>query len=158
MAGKIRKLIGILLLLTAILVTQIPLSETQAANGTTDFQMNEGTLLKYAGTASTVSVPDTVKKIGEEAFAGNQSLNVVSLGKNTKSVDYAAFLGCTYLSRVTVPDEVTSLDHSVFADCISLTKCNLGKKVKDIGNGVFAGCDSLKTISIDKDNPYLIFE
>ncbi|MGN0157264.1 MAG: leucine-rich repeat domain-containing protein [Lachnospiraceae bacterium] len=158
MAGKIRKLIGILLLLTAILVTQIPLSETQAANGTTDFQMNEGTLLKYTGTASTVSVPDTVKKIGEEAFAGNQSLNVVSLGKNTKSVDYAAFLGCTYLSRVTVPDEVTSLDHSVFADCISLTKCNLGKKVKDIGNGVFAGCDSLKTISIDKDNPYLIFE
>ena len=60
--GTIRKVIGALLLVTAILVTQIPAVETSAAPNS-DFQIDKTKLVKYTGTATSVSIPSTVKTI-----------------------------------------------------------------------------------------------
>ena len=68
--GKIRKVIGALFLITAILVTQVPTVEMNAAPSS-DFQIDGTKLVKYTGTASSVSIPDSIKTIGAEAFAGN---------------------------------------------------------------------------------------
>lgn len=158
MARRIRRIISILMLLTAVLVTQLPVPENNAAGASDAFQMDKTTLVKYTGTASTVSVSDTVKKIGEEAFAGNKGVNVVSAGKNLEEVGFSAFAGCEYLSKISLGDHVTTLGDSVFSGCTSLTKVEIGTSLKTLGNGVFAGCDSLKNISINEKNPYLIFE
>ena len=77
--GTIRKVIGALLLVTAILVTQIPAVETSAAPNS-DFQIDKTKLVKYTGTATSVSIPSTVKTIGAEAFAGNTTLTSISIG------------------------------------------------------------------------------
>ena len=58
--GTIRKVIGALLLITAILVTQIPVVETNAAPSS-DFQIDKTKLVKYTGTASSVSIPNSIK-------------------------------------------------------------------------------------------------
>ena len=59
---------GIALIICAILVTQIPAKEAYASYAKEDFLMDNDILTKYTGTATTVSVSDDVKKIGEEAF------------------------------------------------------------------------------------------
>lgn len=48
----IRKVIGALLLITAILVTQIPVVETSAAPSS-DFQIDKTKLVKYTGKSDT---------------------------------------------------------------------------------------------------------
>ena len=65
MGKKIRNLIGILLIATAIAVTQIPASDVEAvpAASASEFQMDGTTLVKYNGTAEDVSISNYVEKI-----------------------------------------------------------------------------------------------
>ena len=108
MAKKTRKVLGILFLLTAVVFSQIPMPVAFAANAVEDFQRDESTLVEYTGTATAVSVPDTVEKIGAEAFAKNIDIGTVNVGKNTKEIDTSAFAECKYLTTVTLPDKVES--------------------------------------------------
>ena len=155
--GTIRKVIGALLLITAILVTQIPVVETSAAPNS-DFQIDKTTLVKYTGTATSVSIPSTVKTIGPEAFAGNTTLTSVSIGDNVTEIEYGAFKDCSYLSTVKLSDSLTAIGNAAFSNNTSLRSIVLPKELKTLGSGVFAGCDKLTTIEISQDNPEFVFE
>lgn len=152
MAKVVRKILGATLLITAIIVTQIPMPDVFAANGVEDFQRDEDKLVKYTGTATAVSVPDGVKTIGAEAFAENEDIGTVNVGKNTEKIEASAFSECKYLTSVTLPDKVVSLDNFVFSGCEYLSKVIIGEGLEKIGEGVFAGCNSLSTLIIDEDN------
>lgn len=145
-------LIGVLLLSLAIAATRIPVETMEAAGDSSDFQLDGTTLVKYTGTAYTVSVPDEVKTIGEEAFYGNRYVRQVRLPKNLETIEYGAFGYCSALTKIQIPDSVTSIGSGAFACCPSLASAELGAGVKDIGNGVFAGCTALKTIGLDRKN------
>lgn len=153
----IHKVIGALLLVTAILVTQIPTIETGAAPNS-DFQIDKTKLVKYTGTATSVSIPDTIKTIGAEAFAGNTTLTSISIGKNVTEIEYGAFKDCSYLSNVSLSDSLITLGNAVFSNNTSLKKIVLPKNLENLGSGVFAGCDNLTTIEIAKENPNFIFD
>lgn len=153
MAGKMRKILGALLLVTAFMITQIPGSQTSAASSA-DFQVDNGILVKYVGTASTVSIPSEIKKIGAEAFAGNTNITSVSIGKNVKEIEYGAFRDCTSLTTVALPDSLETIGNGAFSNNISLKRIAFKGNVKNLGSGVFAGCNSLSTLSVDKNNPY----
>ena len=113
--GKIRKVIGALLLITAILVTQVPTVEMNAAPSS-DFQIDKTKLVKYTGTASSVSIPSSITTIGAEAFAGNTSLTSVSIGENVTEIEYGAFRDCTYLNTVKLPDSLATIGNGVFSN------------------------------------------
>ena len=155
--GTIRKVIGALLLITAILVTQIPVVETNAAPSS-DFQIDKTKLVKYTGTASSVSIPSTIKTIGAEAFAGNTTLTSISIGENVTEIEYGAFKDCSYLNNIKLPNSLTTLGNAVFSNNTSLKKIILPKNLENLGSGVFAGCDKLSTIEIAKENPNFVFE
>lgn len=157
MAGKIRRVVGVLLLITALLVTQMPGYESQAAVKSADFQMDGKTLVKYTGTGSSVSVPAGVKKIGEEAFAGNTYLTAISIGSDVKEIGYGAFRDCPYLSKVVMSDSVEIIDDAAFGNDTSLKKISLGKNLRTLGSGVFAGCEKLETIGVSEENPRFLF-
>ena len=86
-------------------------------NGTIAVDCNPG--------ATSVTIPDSVTEIGNEAF-----------------------YGCTTLTSVTIPDSVTSIGKSAFGYCISLTSITIGNGVSSIGYWVFSHCDSLTSITI----------
>ena len=155
--GKIRKVIGTLLLITAILITQIPAVPTSAAPSA-DFQVDRGKLVKYSGTASSVSIPDTIKIIGAEAFAGNTTLTSIDLGKNVTDIEYGAFQDCTYLSNVKMPDTIVNIGIGAFANNTSLKKITLPKNLENLGSGAFAGCENLSTITVPKENLNFVYE
>ena len=71
-----------------------------------------------------ISIPDSVKYIGDMAFNGAE------------------------FTSLTIPDSVTDIGDYAFSSCNKLTKLTLSKNLKIIRNHVFANCTSLKTIKI----------
>ena len=160
MGKRLRNLIGTLLLVTAIAVTQIPVSDVEAvdASSASDFQMDGTTLVKYNGTAEDVSVPDTVEKIEAEAFAYNDSIKRVTLGDGVEVIGAKAFSGCMNLESVTIPDSVEIIENAAFSACPSLRTVSVGTGLKSLGNGAFAGDYSLQKVDFDDENPWFVCE
>ena len=155
MGKTIRNLIGILLLATAIAVTQIPVSDVEAVDTTSasDFQMDGTTLVKYNGTAEDVSVSNYVERIEAEAFAGNDHIRRVTIGDSVKIIRSSAFSGCKNLESVSISDSVTTIENAAFSGCPSLREVTIGTGLSSLGNGVFAGAYSLQNVHIDSSNP-----
>ena len=158
MGKTIRKLIGTLFLVTAIVVTQIPVADVEAedSSSTSDFQMDGTTLVKYNGTAEDVSVSNQVKKIEAEAFANNDYVRHITLGDSVEVIGARAFSDCDNLESVTVPDSVEVIENAAFSGCPSLSKVSVGLGLKSLGNGAFAGDYSLAAVDFDSGNPYFV--
>ncbi len=152
MNRKIAKSLGVLLLLIAVAVTQVPVSDVEAVAIASDFEMDGNKLMKYSGTADVVSIPDGVKEIGEEAFAGNDNLIKVNIEGDVKSVGYRAFADCDNLRTIVVGDGVEEIETAAFSNNKELINVTLGAGVKRLGTGVFAGDSQLKDLSLSEDN------
>lgn len=156
MNTKIAKSLSALLLVTAVAVTQVPVSDAEAVVATaSDFEMDGNKLVKYSGTNEVVSIPDGVKIIGEEAFAGNDNLVRVDIGNQVKSVDYRAFAECDNLRTIIVGDGVEEIGTAAFSNNKELVNVSFGADVKKLGSGVFAGDNHLETLSLSEDNNHL---
>lgn len=158
MGKRIRNLIGTLLLVTAITVTQIPVSDVEAVDtsSASDFQMDGTTLVKYNGTAEDVSISNYVEKIEAEAFANNTSVRRVTVGDAVEVIGARAFSGCMNLESVTIPDSVEVIENAAFSGCPSLRSVTVGTGLKSLGNGAFAGNYSLANVEIDSSNPWFV--
>ena len=157
MNRKITKSLSVLLLLTAIAVAQVPVSDVEAVAAASDFQMDGTKLMKYSGTSEVVSIPDDVKEIGEEAFAGNDYVVKVNVGGKVESIGYRAFAGCDSLRTIEVGDSVEEIGTAAFSNNKELVNVTLGANVRDLGNGVFAGCSRLENVTVSEDNTYLYY-
>ncbi len=155
MSKIIRNLIGILLLAIAVAVTQIPVSDVEAAPtaSASDFQMDGSTLVKYNGTAQDVSISNYVEKIEAEAFAGNNEIRSVTIGDAVKVIGASAFSECKNLESVIIPDSVQSVGTAAFSGCPSLKEVTVGTGLTSLGNGAFAGNHSLQEVRFSSSNP-----
>lgn len=159
MKKTIRRTIGALLMVLALFLTQIPTTDVVADTSVaSDFQLNNGTLVRYLGTAQAVSIPATVNRIGEEAFVDCITLKRISFKGEVEEFAFQAFAGCRELTDFIIPDSVKQIGNGCFANCSKMESIHIGKNLRDIGTGAFAGCESLKTITVDKDNPYFTVE
>lgn len=155
MNRKIAKSLGALLLVTAVAVTQVPVSDVEAVATASDFEMDGTKLLRYSGTEEMVSIPEGVKSIGEEAFAGNDNLVRVDIGNEVESVGYRAFAECDNLRTITVGDGVEEIATAAFSNNRELVNVTFGAEVKKLGSGVFAGDNRLETLTLSEDNSHL---
>lgn len=85
-------------------------------------------LLGCSSQATAVTIPNSVTKIGNEAFAY-----------------------CSKLTSITIPDNVTTIGNSAFILCTGLTSFTIGKGLESIEN-VFYGCERLSNISVADEN------
>ena len=72
-------------------------------------------------TITSVTIPDSVKSIGNNAFSGCTGLTSVTIGNSVTSIGRYAFSGCTGLTSVTIPESLTNMQNSAFHDCTGLT-------------------------------------
>ena len=113
------------------------------------------------------SLPDTIKSIGRNAFAGTAWLDGISthsatigsflikyngfseeykLADNIKYIAEGAFEGNTSLRVLHLNDVVASVPDYCFYGCSSLEKVTFGKALTEIGKQAFADNEALKDI------------
>jgi hypothetical protein len=98
-----------------------------------------------------VVIPDSVKTIGNDAFAGNKLFSL-SLGEGLISIGASAFRG-NQLTALVIPDSVKIIENNAFAGN-KLANLDLGRGLESIGDRAFSGNqlitlvipDSVKTI------------
>lgn len=103
-----------------------------------------------------ITVPDGVTRIGQNAFQGCTSLTSVALPSTLTIINVGAFDDCTALVSIPIPDSVIEL-RSCFGNCTALTTVTFTEKSKlsFIANDTFDGCSSLTEITLPyafKDN------
>ena len=72
------------------------------------------------GKTGSVTIPNSVTIIGEEAFSCCEGLTSVTIPNSVTSIGNEAFENCTGLTSVTIPSSVTSIGNSVFSNCYRL--------------------------------------
>ncbi len=94
-----------------------------------------------------VQLPDTINKIGREAFNNCWKLKTVNIPVGVEVIDYKTFSN-TAIEGITIPDSVTTIVNSAFSGCEELKSIVIPNSVKEIGDSVFINCNSLVSISI----------
>jgi hypothetical protein len=101
-----------------------------------------------------ITIPGSVKTIGESAFAHCANLNSVSIGSGVKTIGIYAFGDCTSLSSVTIPNSVTTIEQAAFNGS-GLTSITIPNSVTSIGNWSFENSANLTSIIIPDSVTYL---
>ena len=103
-------------------------------------------VLGFMGNAeiTSVTIPDSVVEIGEEAFARCGNLAEVRLPSGLKELPDKAFYLCNALKKIEIPSGVESIGMNAFEGCGSLESVTVPDSVKDVMYGCFDDCPKLK--------------
>ena len=113
-----------------------------------DFVIDGTTVTGYTGAGGYIKIPDQITAIGDGAFAGNNTILVVSFPGALQSIGSSAFNGCTNLEAVAIPDSVTSVGDSAFANCTALANVSIGAGTGTIVSNEFNNCSSLQSVAV----------
>ena len=110
--------------------------------------MSSGKNLALMSDDGTVTVPETVTKIGEGAFSGVEGLKTIVIPSTVKEIAANAFSYNTTLENVIMQEGVTKIGYSAFKKCTSLQKIDMPQSLNVIGEESFSHCGSLKYIKL----------
>lgn len=134
--------------ISASFETDSPIDEIVLESGNTAFVVDEQGVLynadktilyKAPSGITSITVPDTVKEIRENAFRGCASLESITLPEGVKAIPARAFKGCTSLQVVALPKDLEVIDYLAFSGCEKLSTITLPSTVQHIGSGAFEG-------------------
>ena len=94
-----------------------------------------GAAFRFCRGLISVSIPNSVTVIGNEAFLGC-NLTSVTLPNGVSFIGRAAFYNCN-LTSVTIPDSLTSIGYAAFKGC-GLTSITIPNSVTSIGKNSFS--------------------
>ena len=97
---------------------------------------------------ASITLPESIRSIGERAFQGCTSFEMVGLPMEVEHVGAYAFEGCTMLREMFTPQKLQKLERGTFANCTGLEYVMLEGPVETIADSVFAGCSRLGWIEI----------
>lgn len=105
----------------------------------------------FSCSIKSITIPNTITSIGDDAFFRCENLSNVKLGNNVLSIGDNAFACCKNISNINIPDCVVSIGKNAFYSC-SLTDITLPDSVASIGREAFSNCENLLNINVAKNN------
>lgn len=125
---------------------------------------------KGAGQLYRVLTENSLKEIGESAFADCTSLAIVDVSnvqkiekeafkndtaikddidaRGIREIGEGAFRGCSGMTEILLGEGLKSLDKETFASCSALETMMLPESTETLGEGCFTGCSTLRTVNI----------
>ena len=120
---------------------------------------------------TSVTIPDSVTRLGGYAFSDCDNLHDVKLSSNMTEIrgytfQYCgslrsvampksltriggyAFYGCRSLESITIPEGTQTIGGHAFHDCSSLGNVVFPSSLKDIGSSAFRACSNLRTANV----------
>lgn len=151
-------------------VTGIAADAFKSATLIKSVTFEEGSVIEYIGAFAfygcnnealkSITLPDTVKSIGEGAFWGCTALESITLSSKLEAVGNYAFWSCKALKGIALPEREVkfnedteayegylTLGEGVFFDCDALTEVVIPANVKSVGKGAFIYCDGLTKVT-----------
>lgn len=116
------------------------------ASPLSDFEIKNGTLLRYKGEGGEVVVPDHVTIIGEKAFYLCSGLKSVILPDSVTEIRESAFARSS-LESISIPNSVTAIGAWAFA-YTDLASIVLPPSLDTVENNTFYCADKLQRITI----------
>ena len=108
-------------------------------------KIGEGAFANVEG-LKTIIIPGTVKTIGKNAFSNNTTLEKVVMQEGVETIEGAAFYSCTNLKEIVLPESITSIGKTVFCLCTYLKSIEIPSKVEKLDEMIFSqsGLQSIK--------------
>ena len=97
-----------------------------------EFEIVNGALLRYNGSAAEITIPANVTSIRPRAFSGNRTLRSVKLPRGLVGLTNYAFADCTGLKTISIPGSVMAVNLGSFTGCSSLRKITLESGVQKL--------------------------
>ncbi len=120
------------------------------------FSKDKTEIISYPAynTEATYTIPDSVTKIADYAFAG-ASFTSVTIPNGVNYIGAGAFESCCELTSVVIPEGITIIPEYAFSWCYSLESVTLPKSLLSIGLCAFLDCSSLDSITIPDNVTYI---
>lgn len=116
-------------------------------------KLGEGAFARYAqegGSApaiQTITLPDTLKEMGDGVFMGCEQLTSVTLPASLEKIGDYLFAYCVNLQSAVLPETLTKVGGYWFYGCESLTSVNLGN-IESIGDYAFTSAEALENVDL----------
>jgi hypothetical protein len=101
-------------------------------------------------TLTSITLPLSLKTIGECSFRQCDGLSSVIIPSNVDSIKNYAFEVSLNLKTVNIPSSVTFIGNYAFYRCLGLDSINISPSITNIGEGAFQGCGG--KIIVDNHN------
>lgn len=99
-------------------------------------------------TIKEVKLPDTIKEIMGQAFAGDEALTTINLPEGLTDIGDQAFKNCIHLQDIEFPSTLEFIGNNAFEQCQELTSLTLPDSLKDLGQEAFKACLKVSFLSI----------
>ena len=104
------------------------------------YDMEKGRAITFS-----LSIPSTVKKIGEYAFSWS-SLDRIYIPDTVSEIGRGAFVTCQYATDIYISRSLTVIPDGAFQMCAKIDNVMIPFGVETIESGAFTYCNNLKTI------------
>lgn len=112
-----------------------------SAHGLPPVRREEGNLVR-------ISLPDTILKMEDRAFARCRALKRLKLPAGLRQLGMRVFDQCGSLEQIRIPDGVTQLPDYAFSNCRKLARVTLPDRLETLGHHTFYNCIALQELAV----------
>ncbi len=147
-----KKTKSIIIVVTLLLLFVMCINTVKVDAATKNFIINEyGVLEKYIGRDKIVTVPDTVKQIGAEAFKNCTDIVQINLPEGISEIGQGAFAGCSKLTGISLPESLISFESNYIEGCYALKELTFPKGVSKM-QWDYTQTNGLESVNVDEQS------
>lgn len=110
-------------------------------------KIGEGAFANLEG-LKTIIIPGTCKEIAANAFSYNKTLEKVIMQDGVEKIGGSAFSSCNNLKEVQMTNSIKTMDGQAFLYCSKLENINISSNLTVLSSNVLNGCNSLTKITL----------